>query len=82
MKSEDSFSKTPSALIERLMNFTGRNFFFCSTIIDLIIIIIIIIILIIIIIINMVVRVDKCSTFGIKKSFIKICPVPAEAFDQ
>jgi hypothetical protein len=25
IKSDDSFSKTPSALIERLMNFTGRN---------------------------------------------------------
>ena len=35
IKSDDSFSKTPSALIERLMNLTGRNFFFCSTIISL-----------------------------------------------
>ena len=35
IKFDDSFSKTPSALTERLMNFTGRNFFFCSTIISL-----------------------------------------------
>ena len=33
MKAADSFSKTPSALIDKLINFTALNFFFWSLII-------------------------------------------------